>query len=134
MICKLRFPILGWASAAILRAQRVSFKAHVPFAFVAAGQRLDAGEYGIECGVMPGQLAVKAGRMKEPVVVNCMPLSAGARPEHSALVFRRYGDQFFLSEVWAPGTASGSQIPPCHRERELARLAPREHAAVPASR
>src|SRR5258705_11011067 len=107
-----RLRVIGLAAAAILHGQAASFKAHVPFAFVAAGQLLEAGEYTIESDLIPGLLMVKAERGRETVVVKGLPISSTAFTERNKLVFNRYGDQYFLTEVWPPGSASGRQVPP----------------------
>jgi hypothetical protein len=39
----------------------------------------------------------------------------------AALVFRRYGDDYFLSEVWPKGGSIGRALPKSHTERELER-------------
>jgi hypothetical protein len=124
----------GLAVAAILYGQAASFKARIPFAFVAAGQLLAAGEYSFQSDVVPGLLLVKGQRGKETVVVKGLPLSPNAYTEHSKLVFNRYGDQYFLAEVWPPESSTGRQVPPCNRERELARQITPERASVTAAR
>jgi hypothetical protein len=35
------------------------------------------------------------------------------------LVFHRYGDQYFLYQVWAAGATSGRQFPKSRSEREV---------------
>jgi len=131
---KFRFSIIGLAAVAILHGQATSFKARIPFAFVAAGQLLDAGEYSFESDVVPGLLVLKAEHGRETVVVKGLPISPSASTERSKLVFNRYGDQYFLTEVWPPGSESGRQVPPCNQERDLARQIIPEHASVPAGR
>ncbi len=126
--------IIGLAAAGILHGQAASFKANVPFPFVAAGQLLEAGEYTFESDMIPGLLVVKAERGKESVVVKGLPITSTASPERNRLVFNRYGDQYFLSEVWPPGSASGRQVPPCNQERDLARQITPEHASVGSAR
>src|SRR5438067_10879385 len=97
---KFQLSIIGLAAAAILHGQAASFKARVPFAFVAAGQLLEAGEYTFESDVIPGLLMVKAEHGRETVVVKGLPISATSSTERNKLVFNRYGDQYFLAEVW----------------------------------
>jgi hypothetical protein len=37
------------------------------------------------------------------------------------LVFQRYGDQYFLSEIWISGRADGNGLYPLRAERNLAK-------------
>ena len=36
------------------------------------------------------------------------------------LVFNRYGDQYFLSKIWAPSSDTGRELPKSRLEREVA--------------
>jgi thymidylate kinase len=45
---------------------------------------------------------------------------AGKTQEQAKLVFKRYGDRYFLSQVWYPGTNQGRQLQISKVERELA--------------
>ncbi|PYX30591.1 MAG: hypothetical protein DMG80_11925 [Acidobacteria bacterium] len=37
--------------------------------------------------------------------------------QESNLVFRRYGDQYFLGEVWISGRSTGRELPSSRKER-----------------
>jgi hypothetical protein len=37
------------------------------------------------------------------------------------MVFRRYGDQYFLGEVWIAGTIVGRELTNSRKERQVAR-------------
>ena len=124
MIRQLRFAIIGLAAVAGILHAQASFRAHIPFAFVAAGQLLEAGEYTVEIDMIPGLLVLKADHGKEPVVMKLMPSTA---PAERKLVFHRYGDQYFLTEI------SGHTIPQTTQERALARQAEPEHTTISAT-
>jgi hypothetical protein len=65
-----------------------------------------------------------------------MVLTHGARAASGVegkLVFSRYGDRYFLSQVFSAGSGVGRQIPKSKLERELASSQPRpttEHVAL----
>jgi hypothetical protein len=40
-----------------------------------------------------------------------------------SLVFHRYGDEYFLSEIWPAGSSTGRGLPKSRAERELKRKA-----------
>ena len=42
-------------------------------------------------------------------------------PRRDELIFTRYGDSYFLSEVLTAGEQTSEEINPSHRERELRR-------------
>jgi hypothetical protein len=52
------------------------------------------------------------------VVTLANPVEPPRRQEIGKLVFHRYGDRYFLSEVWNPDR--GSQLPASAQERKLA--------------
>ena len=41
--------------------------------------------------------------------------------KQSKLVFNRYGDQYFLSQVWMAGSDTGRDLSPSRNERNLAK-------------
>jgi len=41
----------------------------------------------------------------------------------STLVFNRYGDQYFLEQIWSGGEQEGTQVPQSRSERTIRRLA-----------
>jgi hypothetical protein len=45
-------------------------------------------------------------------------------PTKARLVFNKYGDTYFLSELWSGGYAQGSALQKSKTERELARTTP----------
>ncbi len=40
--------------------------------------------------------------------------------EKTKLVFHRYGDQYFLAQIWTEGNNRGLELPKTRREREVA--------------
>ena len=44
---------------------------------------------------------------------------ANSLPAGSELVFHRYGDRYFLSQIWAQGEERGSELPMMKVEKEL---------------
>jgi hypothetical protein len=55
-------------------------------------------------------------RLTIPVVTNT-PMSKGS------LVFHRYGEEYFLSEIWPAGGLTGRELPKSRAERDLMRKA-----------
>jgi len=53
------------------------------------------------------------------VVVLTKPNQAGDRNKVSELVFHRYGNQYFLAQVWSSGGSIGQELFESRQEREL---------------
>jgi hypothetical protein len=53
--------------------------------------------------------------------------------ESNKLVFYRYGQKYFLAEVWTAGTNIGRQMPLNQRQRELARNQQKSEVVLMAS-
>jgi len=102
-------------------AQTVNLKADVPFNFIIRGATLPAGEYTIQ-GLGDGPaIAVRGPNPKANTIVlsqRCASINAVKR---SKLVFHRYGDRYFLAQLWVAGSDSGRQLPKSPREVEVAR-------------
>jgi hypothetical protein len=101
--------------------------ANIPFEFVVGDQNLSAGQYDID-RITSGGMAIRirdtktttaATRLTSPII-KTKPASQGK------LVFHRYGNTYFLSEVWRAGDSSGRQLVKSSRER----TAERERASV----
>jgi len=104
----------------------------VPFAFVAAGKTLPAGHYIVSH--VSDSLRIHDRENRGMFV----PTHSVQRPLHeneSKLVFHRYGETYFLSEVWVGGSNLGRTLFTTKAERELAeRGAEQELAEVRAGK
>lgn len=109
-----------------LMAQSSGWAYDIPFSFNAAGIEMPAGHYLVtpesnQIGVLRGQghgIAFQRGPQ------------LGAKPRAAHLTFHKYGDAYFLREVWDQ-TGQGNTVSESAREREIrqteqqARLHPR---------
>ena len=97
---------------------------NIPFAFVAGNATLPAGEYRVQ--KLDGNSAV--------VLVRCSDASAAAmvltntaqakEPQtQSKLIFKRYDNRYFLSQVWKAGSIRGRELLKSQAEKEIARSA-----------
>lgn len=119
--------------AACANAQSVNVKANVPFDFVLGNSTLPAGAYSIEsvnAEIGSPTLLIRNGsKALELVNSNTAGKSSPAKSTH--LLFHRYGDKYFLSQIWMEGATTGRQFRMSRREAEIAKnLQPSEDVIV----
>jgi hypothetical protein len=124
---KHQFALLGFGlvlATVSACAQSNNLKADVPFNFVVAGKTLIGGEYTIRSEKAAPQHELSINRMaRSSVVFLAVPClsSKGSKPSNQTkLVFDRYGDQYFLSEIWVKGSRVAQKLLRSHREVEIA--------------
>ena len=76
---------------------------NVPFSFAAGDQFLPAGEYLVLTVTPERSIRIASTDGKHTAVVNTLPNYASQPSENSRLVFHRYGDEYFLTQVWTAG-------------------------------
>jgi len=103
-------------------AQTVDVKANVPFTFTINRATLPAGEYSLKS--MDEQGTALAIRNLNSRTANLV-LSSSCRSPKSAgqtrLLFHRYGDHYFLSQIWMEGSDVGRELRPSAEEKEVAK-------------
>ncbi|HET8546958.1 MAG TPA: hypothetical protein VFL57_03100 [Bryobacteraceae bacterium] len=103
-----------------VNAQTISYRlaADVPFAFMAGPTQLPAGQYYIDT-LSPAvvRLATTDRSAAAMLIVNGATRVSSER--QGKLVFHKYGDRYFLANVWAPGASDGIVVRPSALEREL---------------
>jgi hypothetical protein len=102
----------------IMRAQTERAVYQIPFSFNAQGVELSSGKYILSSttGTQTGVLRGADGKGVFFIITG--HLSGKDGPGH--LTFNKYGDKYFLRQVWENGK-SGSPIPTSIEERELLR-------------
>jgi len=93
-------------------------KANVPFDFTAGNITLPAGEYKIANTEHPGTLLIGQDG-SQTKFVGSNPAEANRDAAMSKLVFHRYGDRYFLYQIWVQGENRGSELPMTKLEKEL---------------
>ena len=102
-------------------AQTIRMNADVPFNFIVDRATLPAGEYTIASAGLGDALLIRDadGQVKKVALPNhCESLRPAGQTK---LVFRKYGDRYFLSQVWIEGNTLGHEFPKSSRETEVAR-------------
>jgi len=111
-----------FGDANVCRAQGLAVSINVPFAFDAGGKTLPAGQYEIRALTADGGGArlIQSKDRESSVILLTMPLEAKSGELEPRLVFHRYGDHYFLAQVWMGGL-SGRRLFVSKREKEMAR-------------
>lgn len=100
----LRLALLALAGAALLFAQaNPRLTASIPFDFEMANQKFAAGEYQVTDHSLHAYILVQNNEdSKSAMVLGNTIKVGGVEPKDTRLVFNKYGDRYFLSEVWHP--------------------------------
>jgi hypothetical protein len=101
-------------------------RANIPFDFTVGEEKLPAGEYSIgRARQDSGDTVLAISSVDRPG--NAFPITSAVQtlePKGTGtLVFHRYGDEYFLFQVWAAGANTGRVIPKSRGEREMERMA-----------
>jgi hypothetical protein len=115
---------LAFATAVVsAQAQARNAVANVPFEFVAANQSMPAGRYVIS-NINPGSgdlLKIAGSAKNSSLFTLTTRMQAGKPIEKGKLVFHRYGNRYFLAEVWTAGERDGVKLRKSREEKSLER-------------
>ncbi|HYL39612.1 MAG TPA: hypothetical protein VEV17_27085 [Bryobacteraceae bacterium] len=126
----LRISMLAALAAGVSQAQSAQLTADVPFQFMLGNQTLPAGTYQVDQSASSHVVTVhSAGGQAVVIGINTTSV---CDQKVSQLVFHRYGNRYFLAQIWTRDSASGWQIARTSLERELAaqRTVPRTQVLV----
>lgn len=123
--------ITGMLALALLAAQAGQAQepvlANIPFAFTVGNMTLPAGEYRVEKlrDSSPALLIQRTDRGASMIVITSA-VEVNAPQTQTKLIFKRYGKQCFLSQVWTAGNARGRALPNSRKEKQQGLLARNE--------
>ena len=96
-----------------------SIVADVPFDFTVGSKSLKAGEYSVRAFTKSGNTVLISNKDRSDVAVRLWNSIQVTTPQEAKLVFHRYGQRYFLSEVWNLGEQTGRQLVKSREERAL---------------
>jgi len=119
---------LAAASAVVANGQsKQKLIAQVPFDFVVAEKTLRSGEYHVRALNQAGDAIAIKSVDGDQVLRLSSPRERSDRQMNAKLVFHRYGNTYFLSQIWMVGESTGRELAKtrCERavERELKTIA-----------
>ena len=113
-------------------------QAQVPFNFRVGQSVMPSGSYLISQSGPVGTIVIRSADQRSNAIVITNAVQSDQNASTGKLVFRRYGDIYFLSQVWKPGNDRGHQLIQTRTEREMAAATPMpsgtEVASVPLTR
>jgi hypothetical protein len=119
-------------SASHAVAQELAAKVDVPFAFQNGSQHLPAGTYRIDLNsehviILRGTAPNAAG------VAMTNPEQRAKAQAKGTVVFRRYGDHYFLHEIWMPESTIGRKFVTSRAEQKEKQLQIGEISTAPSN-
>ena len=95
--------------------------ANIPFQFTAGEMTLPAGEYRVQkVSDTSSALLIQSRNGKGATMVMTHAAAVDAPQSKSKLIFNRYGDRYFLTQVWSAGSSRGRELPKSAKEKEQA--------------
>jgi hypothetical protein len=118
--CLLSLLLVGSAGA---QEPGTAIRVSIPFDFIVMGKTLPAGDYEIRrlMDEPIGLLMRNVHDKHAEVVFETEPVTGRLMPRRDELIFNRYGDTYFLSEVFTRGEQTGEELYRTHKESELRR-------------
>jgi len=109
--------IIGYAGL------RGRVKADIPFDFMVGGKELKAGRYSVDRlfpGNTVGTLIIRSADNSKAANFN-VNIVYGKGEQQASLVFRRYGNQYFLAQIFGGESRQGYGLMKSKAEREAAK-------------
>jgi hypothetical protein len=108
----------GMAVAQLIGSSRIV--AQVPFAFVVANKTVPAGEYEVQAlSVDRKTLIIRNAYAKVGLLTLTSQAESNEKAPHYAMVFKRYGDRYFLAGIKLQGSKVIYNLPESGAETEL---------------
>lgn len=102
-------------------AQSGEVRANIPFDFVVNKTTMPAGNYSItKAGMTSNAIAIRCFDAKAVQLAATASRGSSKISDRTKLVFHRYGDRYFLSQIWVEGSAHMRELPKSNLESEVA--------------
>ncbi len=98
--------------------QSTKTRASVPFDFIVGSATLPSGDYSVQTMTSSGDvLRIQSASSTDSAARLTMP--ASGKSQKAKLVFHRYGQRYFLAEVWSGAGEPGRELMKCKQERAI---------------
>jgi len=124
------FSVALFAAASVFSQGPQRLTVQVPFGFHVGNSILPAGAYTVDTDAAPNILRLRSDDFKSSVMIQTNSVEKLKAPSQGMLVFNKYGDEYFLSQVWKPGINTGNELRKVRRELEVASNARRGSESI----
>jgi hypothetical protein len=112
---------LAFVTALVSNAQTRTHqvRANVPFDFVVGDKTLAAGNYTVATisNNSADAISVRSSDSRQKAIRLTNAISENAKTKNARLIFHRYGNTYFLAQVWAAGSSEGREMSKSKMER-----------------
>ncbi len=113
---------LSFAAAVISANAQAStqLSAAIPFDFAVGNKTMAAGDYSVRSNTNDGTgLVIRSAESGKSIMRLSNSIAAQRNKTQARMVFHRYGQRYFLAEVWAGGNSTGRQLVQSREERAI---------------
>ena len=111
--------LAGFFTAGSLQAQSNEVRANIPFDFTVGGKQLPSGNYDLISEGTGHDLLVIQSRDQAASILT-RSADVGSSPAYvSELIFNKYGDRYFLSEVLCTSIGVNVEVPASKQEKQI---------------
>ena len=119
---------LSLAATSLSAQSKPLMTVNVPFSFAAGAKALPAGEYRVRA-MAHNVVAIQSADYKTSVMLVSNSTENTNMDGLGGLTFNRYGDRYFLSQIWM-GSNRGEELPKSRAEKEQLAAANADQARV----
>ena len=107
----------------------IVIRGDIPFDFTVVDKTLPAGNYDVKkvvTGLASGveTLHIRGTENQEQAGFVAIAVEKTGKLGKPMFVFRRYGDKYFLAEIWT-GVSIGRELPKSYQERQISQFQPK---------
>ena len=114
-------------------AQDLNMKVNVPFDFVVNGATLPSGEYSVQRLGIGNAISIRKADHTAKALALGTRCESRKTSEKSKLVFNRYGNRYFLAQIWMAGVNAGQELPKSRLQTEIAQNRPADAVVLVAA-
>lgn len=100
--------------------REVNMNVTVPFDFTVNGATLPSGEYSVQGLGLGNAISIRNADHSANTLALATRCEGRKTSEKSKLVFHRYGNRYFLAQIWMAGDNAGKELPKTRLETEIA--------------
>jgi len=110
---------LASAVAAAKPQSSISVVANIPFEFSVGSKAMPAGKYSVEAMPSGNGLLIQSSDGKTSAIRLSNAVESTKTQSHARLVFHRYGERYFLAEVWNGSDTTGRELLRSQEEKNI---------------